>query len=330
MSASWYDVLGVDETATPAQIRTAWKDSIAELSPGDRKFRVCNEAAEVLLDPERREAYDVEIGVAPAATVDEPADATDDATDGATDDRAEDRTAEEGDEAAADAGHDRAADEAGETEPKAARSLPAVPGWLLIALAVAVLAVAVVAGYLQFAGPDDEKVESAVDEATAAARTNVPLVLSYDFKNAEAGRDRALQVLTGDLKSDYAELWQKALISNVKKAKAFARSEVVNAGVACVSDDGRRVGVLVVVDATTGNVKQSNDLTISFTATMVEAEGEWLVENLDGWDPSALTGDEGESGSDGATPSEGSEEASPDAGSGSDADESGATDCAAG
>ena len=102
-------------------------------------------------------------------------------------------------------------------------------------------------------------------------------MLSYDYKNPEAGRDRALQVLTGDLKSDYADLWQKALISNVKKAKAFARSEVVNAGVACVSDDGRRVGVLVVVDATTGNVKQSDDLTISFTATMEDVDGEWLV-----------------------------------------------------
>ena len=63
MSASWYDVLGVDETATPEEIRTAWKDSIAELSPGDRKFRVCNEAAEVLLDPDRRAAYDAEIGI---------------------------------------------------------------------------------------------------------------------------------------------------------------------------------------------------------------------------------------------------------------------------
>ena len=316
MSASWYDVLGVDETATPEEIRTAWKDSIAELSPGDRKFRVCNEAAEVLLDPDRRAAYDAEIGVAPAAAdaptehdydVDDDAAAVTDGTD-VTDDKTDDAAVE--------------------TTPKAARSLPTVPGWLLIALTVAVLAVASVAGYLQFVGADDEKVETAVDEATSAARTTVPLVLSYDYKNAEAGRDRALKVLTGDLKADYAELWKKALIANVVKAEAFARSEVVNAGVACVSDDGHRVGVLVVVDATTGNVKQSNDLTISFTATMEEVDGQWLVANLDGWDPSALTGDEGGSGS--ASPSESSSDASPDAGSGGAGDDSGATDCAAG
>ncbi len=203
-----------------------------------------------------------------------------------------------------------------------------MPGWLIIGLAVAVLVVAGLAFWLQTSDADDQQVETAVDEATAAARTTVPLVLSYDYKNPEAGRDRALQVLTGDLKTDYADLWQKALIKNVKKAKAFAKSEVVNAGVACVSDDGRRVGVLVVVDATTGNVKQSDDLTISFTATMEDVDGQWLVRDLDGWDPSALAGGgrSGDSGSGSASPSDGSSSASPDAGG----DASGATDCAAG
>jgi len=305
VSASWYDVLGVDEHAAPEEIRTAWKDSIADLSPGDRKFRVCNEAAEVLLDPERRAAYDAELGIAPVA------DAT------------EETPTEGPDEPA-----DRADQVAESDEPvKAARTLPAVPGWLIIGLAVAVLVVAGLAFWLQTSGTDDQQVETAVDEATAAARTTVPLVLSYDYKNPEASRDRALQVLTGDLKTDYADLWQKALIKNVTKAKAFAKSEVVNAGVACVSDDGRRVGVLVVVDATTGNVKQSNDLTVSFTATMEDVDGQWLVRDLDGWDPSALAGGGSkDAGSGSASPSDGSSSASPDAGG----DATAATDCAAG
>jgi Mce-associated membrane protein len=312
VSASWYDVLGVDEHASPEEIRTAWKDSIAELSPGDRKFRVCNEAAEVLLDPERRAAYDAEIGVAPAAeaAVSTPRDQT-----GADEpDAHEPDTSSEAERPA--------------KPVKAARALPAVPGWLIIGLAVAVLAVAGLALWFQTSDNDDQQVETAVGEATAAARTNVPLVLSYDYKNPEAGRDRALQVLTGDLKTDYADLWKKALITNVKKAKAFAKSEVVNAGVACVSDDGRRVGVLVVVDATTGNVKQSDDLTISFTATMEDVDGQWLVQGLDGWDPRALSGGSGseDSGSGSASPSDGSSSASPDAGGNA----SGATDCAAG
>ena len=328
MSASWYDVLGVDEHASPEEIRTAWKDSIADLSPGDRKFRVCNEAAEVLLDPERRAAYDAELGIAPAADVTEetPADEAHEPADQA-DETDKTDAADEATSPSPSARRRRTRARGGEKPAKVARTLPAVPGWLIIGLAVAVLVVAGLAFWLQTSDADDQQVETAVDEATAAARTTVPLVLSYDYKNPEAGRDRALQVLTGDLKTDYADLWKKALIKNVKKAKAFAKSEVVNAGVACVSDDGRQVGVLVVVDATTGNVKQSDDLTISFTATMEDVDGQWLVRDLDGWDPSALAGGGSEdSGSGSASPSDGSSSASPDAGG----DASGATDCAAG
>ena len=68
-----------------------------------------------------------------------------------------------------------------------------MPGWLIIGLAVAVLVVAGLAIWLQTSDADDQQAETAVDEATAAARTTVPLVLSYDYKNPEAGRDRALR-----------------------------------------------------------------------------------------------------------------------------------------
>ena len=53
-----YDVLDVDPSATADQIRTAWRSAVADLDPTDRRFRAYNQAAEVLLDPERRDAYD--------------------------------------------------------------------------------------------------------------------------------------------------------------------------------------------------------------------------------------------------------------------------------
>ena len=57
-SANWYDVLDVDPTASADEIRAAWRSAVAELDPTDRRFRVYNQAAEVLLDPARRSAYD--------------------------------------------------------------------------------------------------------------------------------------------------------------------------------------------------------------------------------------------------------------------------------
>ena len=65
MTPSWYDLLDVDRDATPEAIRTAWKARIADLDPTDRRFRVLNQAAEVLLDPQRRAAYDAELAAQP-------------------------------------------------------------------------------------------------------------------------------------------------------------------------------------------------------------------------------------------------------------------------
>ena len=54
MTPTWYDLLGVEPDASSDEIRAAWKTAIADLDPGDRRFRALNEAAEVLLDPDRR------------------------------------------------------------------------------------------------------------------------------------------------------------------------------------------------------------------------------------------------------------------------------------
>ena len=61
MTPTWYDLLGVEPDASEDEIRAAWKAAIADLDPTDRRFRTLNEAAEVLLDGERRAAYDASL-----------------------------------------------------------------------------------------------------------------------------------------------------------------------------------------------------------------------------------------------------------------------------
>ena len=70
VTPTWYDLLGVEPDASEDEIRAAWKAAIADLEPTDRRFKTLNEAAEVLLDGERRAAYDA--GLEPEA--DEPTD----------------------------------------------------------------------------------------------------------------------------------------------------------------------------------------------------------------------------------------------------------------
>ena len=55
-----YDVLDVEPSSSPDEIRAAWRTAVAELDPTDRRFRVYNQAAEVLLDARRRASYDEE------------------------------------------------------------------------------------------------------------------------------------------------------------------------------------------------------------------------------------------------------------------------------
>ena len=60
---TWYDVLGVSRDAIPAEIKAAWRNATDKFEPGSGsgQFRMFNEAADVLLDPERRAAYDASL-----------------------------------------------------------------------------------------------------------------------------------------------------------------------------------------------------------------------------------------------------------------------------
>ena len=70
---TWYDILGVEHDATPEQIKAAWRGATDKFEPGSgtSQFRLFNEAADVLLDPARREAYDAELAGSTTAVASE-------------------------------------------------------------------------------------------------------------------------------------------------------------------------------------------------------------------------------------------------------------------
>jgi Mce-associated membrane protein len=284
VSASWYDVLGVDRSAGAEEIREVWKKSIADLDPTDRRFRACNQAAEVLLDPVRRAEYDAELGPEdePETIFDEP-DAADEL----------DRPVDVSTEAAVGA-----RDELDELAPPvvAPPSGPwLVPTWLLAAMAGATLVLlaasllAVKAGDVDVQpfdwvrGEERTSVEDSADEARQAAEKSVPLVLSYDYRTLERDHDRAARVLTGDQLEEYESTWADGIAPNAEKVKAVVVTSVAESGVALssISEDGDHVELLVVVDSQTRNVKVTNRQTLGLTVSMVRTDGEWLIEDLE-------------------------------------------------
>ena len=262
MSATWYDVLGVDPEATSDEIRDAWKQAIADLEPTDRRFRACNQAAEVLLDPERRAAYDAELAaVAPSQS--EPA----------VEPAVEPELASEPWTEPAPAPTDRG------------------PAWvpsnrLLIGLAALAAIVAVLAAVVQFVvDPPAEDVEDSIREARDAAADAMPVLFTYNYKTAEVDRDQALRRTTGCFHDQLEEVWDEAILPNIEEAKGTATSTLVTTGVVRASDGGDRVDIVVVLDSETSNVAVSNEERQTFTVTMVDEDGDWLVEDVKGDSP---------------------------------------------
>ena len=155
---SWYDVLDLDASATESDVRAAWKTAIADLEPSDRRFRLLNRAAEVLLDRDRRAAYDLELmGAELDAHQDESALAEDPTEPEATPD-----------------------------EPAAAPRV--VPGWLLVAVAAVAALVVGACAVVASTAPSDASIADATRQAQSSAERAIVPILSYDAVSRATSR----------------------------------------------------------------------------------------------------------------------------------------------
>lgn len=267
MSAVWYDVLDVEPTATSEEILRAWRDAVAELDPTDRRFRVYNQAAEVLLDPAKRAAYDAELAASVETT---PVDAVEPVL---TSETAE----------SADVAETAEMAEPAETaEPgagSAARRLPVVPGWALVAVAGLVAAALVVAGVL-VSKPSDAAVESDTQAAQAAAERAIVPLLSYDAKNLDRSQAVAEPFMTAHEKAEYDKLFA-VVKENAPRTGTVIHAKYLASGIVRSGTD--EVDVLVFVDQATLN-KEHPKVPVVYknqvVVTMAKVGGQWLVDDL--------------------------------------------------
>jgi Mce-associated membrane protein len=295
LTASLYDVLDVEPTASAEEIRAAWRAAVADLDPTDRRFRVYNQAAEVLLDRARRAAYDEEI----AAELER---GRSDEAEPRRNDRSEteasslarphrwlsrlaSRTSPQAEADASDAPEP-------EPEPAAARTAvpgvvrrlagngwPVVPGWLLVIVA-AVLAVCLVAVGVLLSRPTDTAVAADTQAAQAAAERAIVPVLSYDAHDLDQSAAAAQPYLTSSEKEQYDKLFD-VIRQNAPRTGTVVRARYLASGVVRSGTD--RVDVLVLVDQVTRNqqhpkvpVVYKNQVTVS----MAKAGDQWLVDGL--------------------------------------------------
>jgi len=280
-----YDLLDVEPTAGAPEIRAAWRSAVAELDPTDRRFQVFNKAAEVLLDPERRAAYDAELTAETAETTE---------TTGTTGTTVTAETAETTGTAgtAGTAGTVRTGDVEPVSLEKAGddRGTTAgprlVPSWLLGGVALLTALVTASAIALWYLTPSDQAIADATAEAEAAAQRATPAVFSYDYEHLDDDHDAAAGLMTADYRKRYDPLFevvkQNAPALKVSTTATFIASGIVRTGSGRDADD--RVQVFVIFDQSTTNKAHSSPVrTPAFATLTMEREGDtWLVDDVEG------------------------------------------------
>jgi len=262
MTPTWYDLLGVAPDASAEEIRAAWKSGIADLDPGDRRFRTLNQAAEVLLDPGRRAAYDLEIAEEDEAPADEaPVEAPVGAPVGAAVEPVEMTRWTPGED-----------DPAGLTAPRRT-----VPAWLLVALAVLVAAMVAAAGYL-VTQPSDSTIADSTSDAQGAAEHAAATILAYDWQTMDNDQAAADALLTPDYRKKYDQLFAVLKENQPATKTVVTVDKVVASGVVRSGED--RVQVLVFVNRSRTNAQSSTPLEFrdSVVMTMEQSSDEWLVD----------------------------------------------------
>jgi Mce-associated membrane protein len=286
-SPTWYDILGLGRNATPEEIKAAWRAATDKFEPGSgtSQFRLFNEAADVLLDPTRREAYDAELGAVTGADLSKhtPPEASDqvDQEAASTDVEAEVEPVEE---VEAEPDEDAAAPAPSRRSPLAA--LGRLSDLAIAGLAVLAVAAVVLAVVLALRAQHRVDVADAGPTASAAAERALGPVLSYDYRPMEADRDRAAQFLTPSYKKDYLKNFNDLLIAGpdggpgpAVKTKAVVTADVLDTGV--VDADADRVRVIAFVNQS--SVKGDATPTIlqnRLVVTMVHRGNDWLVDQI--------------------------------------------------
>lgn len=299
MNPTLYDVLGVSRDASREEIRQAWREAADRFEPGQggstRQFRLFNEAAEVLLDPERRKAYDATLGEeapsqqAPSQRLGTYRSTTQTPTQTDSVGTVPDAPMPGASTAAATASPAESTGRAG-AGPGARERLGRRS--LVLLLVLGVLAAAAVAAGAYFgsrgwaAVQEDrqaERYQEALDRAPAAAETAAAAVLSYDYRSLEADRDAAARFLTEEYREEYVRTFDELVLDNARETKATVEAQVLASAV-MNSDrsDPTSVPVLLFVDQTTTSAA-SPEPSVALNRVrfdMVEVDGTWLVDGI--------------------------------------------------
>lgn len=294
---TWYEILGVEPTATPEQIKAAWRAATDKFEPGSgqSQFRLFNEAADVLLDPERRREYDAEIGVERAER-------------GPTEEELG-RSVKRAGGTPPEADHEVASkpsaqpdptDESPTVElaPRRSLLLPVLAALTGVAVVAAIVFGVMIGHRASKAGigffdgvTNGDALARADAEASAgsAAERALAAALSYDYRRLSADKARAVGFMTRRYGKQFGETFDKLLTAaaagqpnNVVKTKTVVKASVLAVGAMNPGvNTTDKVRILAYVDQTATKGGASPTIFQNRVAvTLVKQHGAWLIDGL--------------------------------------------------
>lgn len=156
-------------------------------------------------------------------------------------------------------------------------------GWRAATVAVLVVLVAgsgVAAGLLDTRTSNAAATGQEREEAAAAAKTEIPQILSYNYKTLSADLARASADTTGTFSGQFGVLASQYIGPNAVKQQTVTKATVPVA--AAVASSGDQVTVLVFLDQSTTSKSQPKPRTSAgqLRVTMQKVKGRWLVEDF--------------------------------------------------
>ena len=172
----------------------------------------------------------------------------------------------------------RPADLVSDRQPAGSR----VPAWLVAALAVVVLALAALDGWLLTSQPGPGS-RAEREQALSTAKTAVPLILSYNYRRFDADVAAARARLTGRAVNDYVKAMTTTIKPTATKVRAVVQAQTDGAGVEAVSGDGDQVTVVVFGQQKVTNTSLTAPRIDLFRVrvTLDRVQGQWLVSKFD-------------------------------------------------
>ena len=286
-SPTWYDVLGVSRDASPEEIKAAWRNATDKFEPGTGagQFRMFNEAADVLLDPTRRAAYDDSLDAPADPVVGHETTATAPppplpAPVAEKPEKPEKRSKPEKAPRTKLFARQRPRPARPVGEPASGRALAAAA--VLVVLTVVAIGLAV---WFGLQAREDAGIADARDEAPAAAERAAKAVFSYDYRHLPADRNRAEDFMTDSFGKEYLKNFRQLEKQEdgspglAVQTKTVVTSTVLGSGV--VDAEADKVRVLVYVNQTSQKAGAEPQIFQNRVAMTMAKDGDrWLIDDV--------------------------------------------------